>query len=243
MGTEEGDRDFFKGLEEQMEGAAPGRPQKLERLNFEQLGRSIVIKAEDNGQDELAKVDSLITRTESLLQGKPPNPQGEQPPREENKDYLIGYILPIQVDQKRHVLIFKTGTILVTEPSTDYYEGSDRREKEYREYCIPNDYPLGLSSHWGKNATEVENKFFIRTPFKVVLSNKNPNDLPKISEAMSQALSFANELKTSREKAKQDSVQDLMKQLDSFFGNGESKGPSTGQPPPPPPPLGSGPTL
>jgi hypothetical protein len=77
---------------------------------------------------------------------------------------------------------------------------------------------------------------------KVILSNKNPDNVPQVMETVNQALSLAKELKITREKAKQDSIQNLMGQLDSFFDNGK-QGPSTDQTPPPAPPAsGPGPT-
>lgn len=237
-GTPQKDSDFFKNLEEQMEGSAPGLSKRIERLDFEQLGRAIVIKGENKGQDEIAKIESAITRAQSLLQGKPSNPQ-DQPPPEESKDYLIGYILPVQADQRRHVVIFKTGSILIIEPPTGmkYLSSESESEDKYKRDFSPNEDPLTLSREWGKNALEVENRYFKEGIVHTVLSNKNPNDLPKISEAMSQALSFANELKVSREIAKQESLRDLIRKLDLFFGNGEPNGPPQDQNLPPAPPT------
>jgi hypothetical protein len=230
----ENNREFFKGLDEQMEGAAPGLPEKLEKLNREKLGRAIVIEGKKGG-DELAAIRDLTKAIKTSQSGAPSFDQEAQNLPDESKDYLIGYVLPAQSNQEKHVMIFKTGDIFVTAPPENGYLHS---KENYIEEFSPNDEPIKLGSVYGKNVAGVLEGYF-KHYVKFTLSNKNPNDLPQISETIKQALVIAKELKTTREKAKQESIKSLTSQLDSFFDNGK-QGPSTGQTPPPTPPS-SGP--
>lgn len=238
--------DFFGELDEQMMGAAPGLSEKLEKLNRQQLGRAIVIQGEQRDQGELSKINTLITRTESVLQGKvadQDSDKGQSP--DASKDYFMGYTLPVQSDQEKHLIILKSGRIIVMAPPGDEYR--EHNKIEYREKFAPNDAPLVLGKGWGTTINEIEDNYF-KTGMNgtIILSNKKPNDLPQIAEAIDKSLILARELKGARDKAKQESVQGLMGKLDSFFGNEQPKGPSTNQAPPlapPPSPSGAGPSL
>jgi hypothetical protein len=129
-------RDFFKNLDEQMEGVAPGLSERVEKLNREHLGRAIVItgKPENNSSDVRE-----LTKAIKSIQGKgSPEDLEDQGLQEENKDYLAGYILPAQADQKQHIVILKTGTIAVMQPERE----DDAHIEKYKEVFSPNECPL-----------------------------------------------------------------------------------------------------
>ncbi len=153
-----------------------------------------------------------------------------------NRDLLVGYVLPAQADQKKHVVILRNGSILIIRPPLPGKAlfGEEYYEKKFS----PNSHPIEVGrSYGGVDALETT---YIPLFGEIVLSSKNPRDLPKISEAVSQSLGLARELKASRDKAKQEGLGNLMGQLDTFFGKDKPKDTPPGQnfPPAAPPPSG-----
>lgn len=219
-----GDEKFFQELDEQLEGAAPGLSQRLERLNFEQLGRAIVVKKDDRAGD-VAKAERIV----ASVQGKSVS-DFEEIAQRRNKEFLAGYILPVQADQAKHVIILKNGSILVIRSPVPG-EAIFSEKHHYLDRFSPNAYALELSHDW-KDVNSIESEYLPQYS-KVVLSSKNPRDLPQIAEAISQSLGLARELKASRDKAKQDGLKILTEHLDSFFGTNKPNILPPGQIPPP----------
>ncbi len=207
----EGSEEFFRNLEEQMEGAAPGLSERLERLKFEQLGRAIIVK-KDPQADRIARAEKIIAN----IQGKDVSDPEER--TQQNKDFLAGYILPVREDQEKHVVILRNGSILVIQLRASSGSALEKEalKENYKELFSPNTEPLELTHSWG-GVDRVESTW-LPIHSKIALSSKNLQDLPQISEAVSQSLSLAKELKVTREKAKQEGLQNFTKQLDSFFG-------------------------
>jgi hypothetical protein len=227
-------RDLFKKLDEQMEGVIPGFSERLEKLNREHLGRAIIIMGKK--EDQSSEVKEL-TKAIKSIQGKgSPDDMEDQALPEGNNDYLAGYILPVQADQEKHVMILKTGIIAITQPKRDdreYYV------EQYKKDFSPNEYPMMFPNVWGKDTNRLYEDLLKDNYCKVILSNQKPEDVPQVMEALDQSLVLAKELKVTREKAKQDSLKGLMGKLDAFFNEGKP-GPSADQTPPPAPPS-SGP--
>ena len=209
MATEQDDQ-FLKGIGEQIEGYFPGLSEKIDELNYQQLGRGIVV-----GQGENKK--------------------------------LVGYILPLQANQEKHLVILKSGTIFIIQPNNP--------SEVSKEFYIKNFSPSPESSLFPfHNIQQIERHFIEDISLKITLQNNNPQHLPQIYEAMDQAISLARELKEKRDQAKNESAQEFIKKIDAFLNPpkklsgenpmppGQSQEPPKPQDPPPsnepPPPTG-----
>ncbi|MDO8658946.1 MAG: hypothetical protein Q7K55_09480 [Candidatus Levybacteria bacterium] len=189
MATQEQEDDqFFKGVGEQMEGYFPGLSERIDELNYQQLGRGIMIR------------------------------KAERDPASQAK--LVGYVLPLQSDQEKHLVILKNGTLFVIEPVHDpQMPGAipvhkrDFSPSETR-YEFPDFY----------NMAEVEQNLIELPGEKISLRNDNPENLPQIYEAMDQAISLAKELKGKRVQAKKESAQTLINKLDTFLNPSKPAG-------------------
>jgi hypothetical protein len=140
----------------------------------------------------------------------------EHPVTKEPYEQLIGYTLPVQSDQNRHILLFKSGDIFVTD--NRYRDMNGTLHQRYKQHFSPNEEPLRFYKR--KSIDEVINELHSSTsPWhaKIIFRNTNPSDKERISEVMDQALSCARETKEARERAKEESTRELMRKLDAFF--------------------------
>ncbi len=140
---------------------------------------------------------------------------------------LIGYALPINVEQSRHVMFFREGLILVTEPK----ENNESCVKDYKMRFEPSDHPFITSAPEREFIREVisgDPDFFSR----VILRSDYPEHTQRISEEMKTAIELASQLREKRNLAKQAVIKDTARQIDALLN-----------PPQPPPDNPSHPPL
>lgn len=136
-------------------------------------------------------------------------------------DELIGYALPLQENQKRHLVVFKTGDILITEPDISTYPSNQvdwRIDTYLKEFSPSLDGMLviALTIHQAiRQFTQAFNKFAAKT----TLYNTNPDQESDINQAIVQAVTLGKKLKEQRTRAKETSAALLMGQTRSILGD------------------------
>lgn len=132
----------------------------------------------------------------------------------ESIDKLVGYILPLQEDQGKHLIIFNDGFMLVTEPddNSTNYEKVERYKNQFR----PHNDPLEFDSF--SNLPKIESSFIGPTFWgKVSLRNDNLSQQQEIAGAIRQAVIVAKELKERRLKAKVETVNLFLGEIDGLL--------------------------
>lgn len=128
---------------------------------------------------------------------------------------LVGYILPLNFEQSRHILMFKSGLIIVTEPNPKtLITNPDLYKAEFS----PSREPLILN--WDSNLQRGIYDLYSGLLFKgqsVVLRSDNPTEKEQIKQALARAFSFAEELKREKDAAQREIADELIISLDRLL--------------------------
>lgn len=220
--------NFLNDVNAKAEGAYPGMKERLEGLRFEGLGRAIVIEGR-------SKKDKLTEAFMEKLIDNTAKPQDVN----EGKDDLIGYSLPLDENELKHLLILKNGSIYVTTPNLDNVISADPNRKmeeikeRYRKQFGLDEQPNSFPSLWG-GVGDWESKYLLSTgDYKILSSNKNPGDIEIIKESIKQATRIAREVKRKKEALTKESVSFLFEELDSLLKGGPEKSNNDNPPIPP----------
>lgn len=111
------------------------------------------------------------------------------------EDETIGYMLPTNREQTKHLLIFKDGTVLVTEPDDPY-------EKElYIRHHQPSATPFEVN---GPSLPVVVGNLKLRKLFygKVTMDSTDPTQTEIVKGEVDKAIKIAQQLKEERTSAK-----------------------------------------
>lgn len=205
MGLDPESARFLGDMDERAKGFDPEISRLVDELRFQQLGKPIVYIAappSENYQKQIAS--SLAT-----LAGNAQTPLESAP--ESAEEELIGYILPAQSDQNRHLVIFKDGTMLVTEPV------DTGKIDQYRHYFAVSENPFTVDRGTSIPKVVASLSFVPPTGNKVLYRNDNPSDVPQIDAAREQAIQLAQGLKEQRVKAKGDTSRRLVDGLKNLL--------------------------
>lgn len=140
--------------------------------------------------------------------------KNQTPPEEipqTDTEELIGYILPVNPNQTRHLMIFKDGTMLVTEPR------SSTNEVAYIGNFSPNEAPMTFGRTW--TLPQVIMILSDASPWgsRTLWRNDNPSDVAQIDTAREQAIQVAQVLKEQRIRAKEETSRRLVDNLKNFL--------------------------
>lgn len=201
MGLDQESQRFLSGMDEVAKGYNPELSRLVDELRFQNLGKPIVYAATTPSMHAQQQIVESLAK----LAG---NPQQhiEAAPAEHGEE-LIGYILPVTADQNRHLVIFKDGTMFVTEPS------NTNSIPRYRANFAASDEPftfdrfsLAQIKAWlGESPNAWDNKILYR--------NDNPADVVQIDAAREQATQVAVDLREQRMRAKQETSRRLIDSL------------------------------
>lgn len=174
-----------KSLLEAMGGAFPGFPERLNQLKATGLGRGISLGDPISGG---YGADSA-------------------------QNELIGYILPLNTDNTRHIVLLRNGMMVVHEPIFSTGDGLNR----YVTNHAPNDmdylYSKSVFSDGG-----VFEQYLGRDPFsKVVLRGDKPEDVEQIQQALDTALEVARKQKEIEDQTLRNNAQTALGKINDFL--------------------------
>lgn len=130
---------------------------------------------------------------------------------------LVGYILPINFEQSKHVLMFNSGLVMVTEPNPRIVV---RNPNLYKVEFSPSTEPLVIDS--GGSLQRGIHVIYTGTLFKgqeVILRSDNPAEKDQIKLELAQAFSFAEELKRKKDAAQKEIADELINSIDRLLLN------------------------
>ncbi len=143
-------------------------------------------------------------------------------------DELIGYILPVSRDQREHVVLFKSGDIIITssvttlphEQTTQQQANQQYADQHYIEIMSPGPIPIELGVRSYPSIDRFVNdpnslRVYLRADIK--MRNSNPETVPHILVKVDQAMAIAKEAKAERDKAREDSAKQLMSKIDELL--------------------------
>ena len=153
-------------------GSFPGMKEQIDWLETNRLGRTIAMR----------KVEPLT-----------------QSPK---KQIRVGYCLPLNNEQTKHIILFEDGLIIVTEPqNTD-----DRFVSSYKEIFSPNELPYEMFGD-ADIPTAVD---LIKHSNKVPYTNEMPSYKEIILSDLDKALKLSVEMLASRQQTKIETAQEAI---------------------------------
>jgi hypothetical protein len=153
---------------------------------------------------------------------------------------VIGYALPLQADEMKHLLVFKDGEMCIIEPYSDaIIRRSDRMEEEYKHKFGASPTPLVESrSSWKSipDAVQQLRQHGIIHRARVLDTNTSTDKIPVFNDAFDTAISVGMEKKQQREHARRQTMRSFMDKLDQTLFKGLDQPHRPGQTPGEPPP-------
>jgi hypothetical protein len=201
----------------------------IDKMDSENLGRAIVVRKPseprrpDPEQTDVARLASAIEATT----GEP------------TSDFdTVGYVLPLEVDNTSHLLVFNNGIMGVIESASTTPD--DAYERGYKDQYSPNAVPLGASSSYPRihNVTEMSSALLTGGggTRRIVAKNDSSETLPRFKEYIDAAVTTATEAKRNRDAARRESGQYLINQFEKTLFKRPPEPPQHGTPPPEAPP-------
>lgn len=155
-----------------------------------------------------------------------------KPIGQQSEAQLVGYILSVDQNQSEHVILFKTGDILVTKAENPIPGDSTPVRDIYIAKTSPSEEAIEF--HATTRSSQII-QLLIGTNLlmaQVTLRNDSFANLPQILEKVDQAIKVASEVKANRDKAKRDSAESVINKLDQLFKPPQNPQSPTDQPPP-----------
>lgn len=182
-----------------------GAPEDFDRT-FGNIGQEASKKLEGYFPGLSEKVDELVYRRYG--KGIRIN-RDERDPQSQSR--IVGCILPLDSNQNKHLIILKSGTILVTEPATDVYEELYR--KKYSLSTMDYEFdPIDTLNSVEHNIATGGSHFS-----KVILNNQNLDQADQIKQAVIDAVNLARVEKEKRDRAKEETARDAIAKIDQFL--------------------------
>ena len=205
MGLDPESRAFLSGMDEIAKGYNPEVSRLVDELRFQQLGKPIVYLATPPLQHLQQQAVSSLEKLAGI-------PQTDSKGIQVHNEELIGYILPVNPEQSRHLVIFKDGTMLVIEPRNTI------NINIYKNYFYPSEAPF-QKDRITSIPQIVSNLSSIANPFDchVLYRNDNPADEAQIDAAREQAVQVAFQLKEQRDRTKKATTRRLIDSFQAFL--------------------------
>lgn len=127
---------------------------------------------------------------------------------ESMKDKLVGYILPVEENQEKHLLVFKDGDMMVVVPDKQITLSA------YQSEFSPND---ALKRFAGFNLSEIKHYYLTSVLCQVILRNDSPVLQEEISKVIDQAIDVAKKLKEQRMRARDTSAKEFIQKIDQLL--------------------------
>ena len=130
--------------------------------------------------------------------------------RDPTETKSIGYILPLDVDQSRHLAIFQDGTIIIIEPRTKEDEVAYHGHMDINEsalFLFQSYSPADLLAYWATTSQ----------PYKITRTNLDESAIEEINTAVDTALEVARGLKESRDRARITTASNAVDKLNHFL--------------------------
>ena len=126
------------------------------------------------------------------------------------KEQIVGYILSVTNDNSRHFVVFSNGDMFVIKPSII----TDEEKTIYKDTYSANKTSLALGE-WATSAEDAS-EYIKKSSFcDVVFTNDTTRNADELPAIMDQAIMTATENKMDRERAKQESVKQLVHAVDT----------------------------
>jgi hypothetical protein len=187
----------------------------IDRLDREQLGRALVIT--DSGPQS-AQIRQSDAGTDVEIR-----------PREE-RETVIG--ISLAMEPERHLLVFKNGGMLVTEPWG--------RHDNYKQALDPNEIPLARHREIWKSIPAAINWFSGdggkgHCAAQVTDSLRSEEDLPRFEEHFDKAIAVASTRKEQQEAARRKGMRTFVDKLQNTIFKRPDMPPGSTEPPRHPP--------
>lgn len=170
----------------------------VDRLDSENLGRGIVISHKESDRTAVNQTDTGFFV--------------EQQPGEK-RDELVGYSLPLKDDDTQHLVVFKDGTMLVTEPSRmDEKSVVECYKRTKAANSLPNIFD---STHTLSYIIDGYKSY--SAYLKTVTSNDQGASAEQFDTYFDQALQVATARKAEREQAQRTTMSSFVDKFDAFF--------------------------
>ena len=220
----EDDKGFFQQHPELSEGTEPDHSlefaETVDKLDREQLGRAIAIS--DSGPQGSRVTHGMSGEVE--VHQLPDNAT----------ETVIGYALPLEPDDTKHLIVFKDGQMVVTEPwSNAHLPVSDQMKEKYQHNFGANPTPYAESRRSWKSvpgAVHSLKKYGINYAARVTDANTASDKTEFFDQMFDRSIDIASQRKQEREQVRRQTMKSFMSKLDQTI----FKGPDEASPSAPP---------
>ncbi len=130
-----------------------------------------------------------------------------------SQNELIGYILPLNDDNTRHIVLLRNGMMVVCEPRFDVGDGLNHYKTDHAPNDMDNLYSKSVFSDEG-----VFEQYLGRDPYsKVVLRGDKPENSEQIQQALDTALEIARKQKEIRDQTLSSNAKDAIRKINDLF--------------------------
>ena len=171
----------------------------VDKLDQEQYGRAITVRDEEPQTAQVRQTDQGV----EVEMGK-----------QVQKENTVAVALPLNRENTRHLVVSKTGDMLVGEPSDPVYS------ELYISSFSPNETPLHKPFKKWRTARQVVEDFRSGnsdTGMKVTHMNTSPDQAQQFEGFFDTAIQLAQETKAEREKAKTTTMRSFLDKANTLF--------------------------